>query len=109
MVTRPPAATGSSVDSILAGFKRTEIGVIPEDWEAKALQDLVDFANGKPHEGDVSSRGAYSLITLDSIGIDGRLKMDHKRVDLDDHSLQQDDIVAVLSDIAHGNLLGLCD
>lgn len=95
--------------AVRSGYKQTEVGVIPEDWEVWLLRDVVDFTNGKPHEGNVKSDGRYWLITLDSIGIDGRLKAEHKRTNIFDSSLRRNDIVSVLSDIAHGNLLGLCD
>ena len=91
------------------GYKQTEVGVIPEEWEVKYLREVVDFANGKPHENDLARGGRYFLITLDSIGIDGGLKAQHKETDVWDDSLKKDDLVAVLSDLAHGNLLGLCD
>ncbi len=91
------------------GYKRTKVGVIPRDWDIKQLKDIADFTNGKPHERDVIPIGRYQLITLDSVGIDGKLKADHKQTDVFDNSLQRNDIVTVLSDIAHGNLLGLCD
>ncbi len=78
-------------------------------WEVKRLVDVVDFANGKPHEDHVDEKGSFYLITLDSIGIDGKLKSEHRRTVLTDNSLVKNDIVIILSDIAHGNLLGLCD
>ena len=90
-------------------LRQTPAGVIPSDWEAIQLKDLAEFANGRPHEQDVSPGGRYKLITLDSIDINGNLKNEHKAIDEFDHSLERNDIVAVLSDIAHGNLLGLCD
>ena len=90
-------------------YKHTEVGVIPEDWDVQSMREIVDFANGKPHEANVESNGRYWLITLDSIGIDGRLKAQHKRTNAFDSSLMKNDIVSVLSDLAHGNLLGLCD
>jgi type I restriction enzyme, S subunit len=91
------------------GYKQTEVGVIPEDWDVASLRDIVGFINGRPHEGDVRVDGRYSLITLDSIDIAGNLKSEHKQTDVWDSSLRKGDIVAVLSDLAHGNLLGLCD
>ncbi|GKS65561.1 hypothetical protein YTPLAS72_28650 [Nitrospira sp.] len=94
---------------IKPGYKQTEVGLIPEDWDVCFLRNVVDFVNGKPHEGDIEPNGQYSLITLDSIGIDGRLKPEHKRINVSDSSLKKNDIVSVLSDLAHGNLLGLCD
>jgi type I restriction enzyme, S subunit len=94
---------------IKSGFKETTIGPIPTDWDVKPLQNIVEFANGKPHEGDVTIDGQFWLITLDSIGIDGNLKSVHKRTNAPDSLLHKNDIVAVLSDLAHGHLLGLCD
>lgn len=91
------------------GYKQTEVGVIPEAWDVQSLLDIADFSNGKPHEGDVNDEGCYQLITLDSVGIDGRLKLEHKRTNTWDSSLMKNDIVSVLSDLAHGDLLGLCD
>jgi type I restriction enzyme S subunit len=91
------------------GRKQAEGGVIPQDWEVRLLRDIVDFTNGKPHERNVEADGRYWLITLDSIGIDGELKAEHKRTNMLDYSLRKNDIVSVLSDLAHGNLLGLCD
>ncbi len=91
------------------GYKQTEIGVIPEDWEVVPVGDIGVFANGKPFESFVSKNGPFYLITLDSIDIDGNLKADHKRIDFYDNSLKKDDIVIILSDLAHGNLLGMCD
>lgn len=32
---------------VKAGYKRTEIGVIPYDWEVKELRELVEFLDGK--------------------------------------------------------------
>ena len=79
------------------------------EWQNVPLLDIVAFQNGKPHEQDVDKYGRYKLITLDSIGIDGVLKKEHKRTQVADDLLKQGDIVCVLSDIAHGRLLGLSD
>ncbi len=79
------------------------------EWDVKRLGDIADFANGKPHEGHMDATGQFYLVTLDSIGIDGKLKAEHKPIGVLDNSLQKDDIVTIHSDIAHGNLLGLCD
>jgi type I restriction enzyme S subunit len=78
------------------------------------LEGHVSRRSGGFHEWETARRnvktdGRYFLITLDSIGIDGGLKVEHKQTDVWDNSLKKNDIVAVLSDIAHGNLLGLCD
>ena len=64
-----------------SGYKQTEVGVIPEEWDSIRLANLVEFTNGKPHEGHIDPYGPYSLITLDSIGIDGKLKTEHMSTD----------------------------
>jgi type I restriction enzyme S subunit len=77
------------------------------DWEEKRLGEVVSFKNGKPHEPNVVKNGSNNLITLDSVSIEGKLKTKHKTVNINDNSLQENDIVTVLSDIAHARLLGL--
>jgi type I restriction enzyme S subunit len=79
------------------------------EWSIQPLGRLAQFKNGKPHEEFVLSGGKYNLITLDSISIDGVLKKYHRTVDQNDDSLLKNDIVMVLSDIAHARLLGMCD
>jgi type I restriction enzyme S subunit len=78
-------------------------------WEMKRLRDLVYYINGKSLEPYVSESGFYKLITLNSIDITGKLKNNHLKVMTSDGSLIKDDLVMVLSDVAHGNFLGLVD
>ncbi|TRZ48472.1 MAG: restriction endonuclease subunit S [Dehalococcoidia bacterium] len=99
----------TATTTIPKGYKQTEIGMIPVDWDVKKMSEVITFANGKPHENHVIPNGVYKLITLDSIGIDGKLKTEHRRIGAFDGSLKKGDIVMVLSDIAHAKLLGLCD
>ena len=79
------------------------------EWEEKALGAICDYWNGASHEGGVTENGSYYLISLNSIDIDGNLKPDMKRLLHTDNSLKKNDLVMVLSDVAHGNLLGLSD
>ena len=78
-----------------------------DEWQVKKLGDVVDFKNGKPFEDFVRNDGKYNLITIDSVDIKGNLKSKFKKVTKNDSSLKKGDIVTVLSDIAHGKLLGL--
>ena len=32
---------------VKAGYKMTEVGVIPEDWEIQRLREVVTFLDGK--------------------------------------------------------------
>lgn len=97
----------AAMQQLLTG--KTRLPGFYGEWEVKRLAEVVDFTNGKPHESHIDPAGRYQLITLDSIGIDGKLKTDHRTLGFSDNSLMAGDIVTILSDIAHGNLLGLCD
>lgn len=76
-------------------------------WKEKPLGAICDYWNGGSHESGVSDDGEYFLISLNSLDIEGNLKADMKKVDYLDGSLEKDDLVMVLSDVAHGNFLGL--
>ena len=92
-----------------SGYKQTEIGVIPVDWDVKKLGELADYKNGKSFESRITDSGDYFLVTLNSLDINGKLKNDHLRVSVSDKSLNKDDLVMILSDVAHGYFLGLTD
>lgn len=95
-------------DGTPKGYKQSELGEIPEDWEVVSLGAISTFANGKPYEPYINEAGPFKLITLDSVSIAGDLKQNHKAIGFFDESLQTGDLVCVLSDIAHAKLLGLC-
>ncbi len=77
-------------------------------WQRVRLGDICEFGNGGAYETLIVENGDFKLISLNSIDIDGNLKNTMKRVSFYDNSLKQDDIVMVLSDVAHGDFLGLC-
>lgn len=78
-------------------------------WQERRLGDLTEFINGKPHERYIVIDGDFALITIDSIDRSGRLKTIHRRTNVCLMPLKKDDIVTVLDDLAHGDLLGLSD
>ena len=78
-------------------------------WVTKKLGELVNYKNGMSHEDKISETGDYNLITLDSITIDGKLKKTHKKLKESNTFLKKGDLVMILSDVAHGNFLGLTD
>jgi type I restriction enzyme S subunit len=87
-------------------FKDNQGNDYPE-WECKKIKDLFTYKNGGAFEGDVVKNGSYNLITLNSIDIKGELKASHKTIGYTDNSLSKNDLIMVLSDVAHGNFLGL--
>lgn len=80
-----------------------------EKWEKKTLGGLCKYWNGNSHEKAVIENGKYHLISLNSIDIEGRLKLNMKKVNHTDNSLKKNDLVMVLSDVAHGDFLGLTE
>lgn len=76
------------------------------EWEEKKLGELSEYKNGKGHEDKQKTFGKYELINLNSISIDGGLKHSGKFVDETDTTLNRNDLVMVLSDVGHGDLLG---
>ena len=77
-----------------------------EDWEQRKLGDVAEYRNGKGHEEKQSDYGKYELVNLNSISIDGGLKPSGRFVDEAQDTLLKDDLVMVLSDVGHGDLLG---
>ena len=74
-----------------------------------SLGDICEYRNGESYEGHVVPNGRYYLITLNSVDIDGHIKNDHKKIDQADWCLSKNDLIMVLSDVAHGYFLGLVD
>lgn len=77
-----------------------------EDWEQRKLGELTTYRNGTGHEEKQSDVGKYELVNLNSISIDGGLKPSGKFIDEETETLIKDDLVMVLSDVGHGDLLG---
>ena len=77
-----------------------------DDWEQRKLSDMTEYKNGKGHEDKQRTHGKYELINLNSISIDGGLKHSGKYIDDANETLKKYDLVMVLSDIGHGDLLG---
>lgn len=77
-----------------------------EEWEQRKLGELTTYRNGIGHEEKQSDVGKYELVNLNSISIDGGLKPSGKFIDEEAETLIKDDLVMVLSDVGHGDLLG---
>lgn len=87
------------------GYKMTDIGLIPEDWDAQKLQELAVFYNGKAHENFISSVGCFIVVNSKYISSDGKvLKYSTKNA----CELVKDDICIVMSDIPNGKALAKC-
>lgn len=87
------------------GYKQTEVGVIPEDWEVELLPSVVDRSNGKAHEQFVVDHGRYVVVNSKFISSDGRVrKYTNKSYCL----AKKDSILMVMSDLPSGKALAKC-
>ena len=77
-----------------------------EAWEEYELGSVTEYKNGKGHEDRQTKSGKYELVNLNSISIDGGLKRSGKFIDDTTDTLLKNDLVMVLSDVGHGDLLG---
>ena len=90
---------------MVEGYKHTEIGVIPEDWDVKKLSKVSNFKNGKAHELFIDENGKYIVVNSKFISTQGRLfKCSNKNF----LPLRKGDITMVMSDIPNGKALAKC-
>ena len=68
----------SPLSPVPAGYKRTEVGVIPEDWEVEEIQSLVEIRTGSRNTQDSTDNGLYPFYVrshkvekIDSYSFDG--------------------------------------
>jgi type I restriction enzyme S subunit len=47
---------------MVEGFKNSDAGIIPNDWNAPLLSEISDFENGKAHEQFIDDKGDYIVI-----------------------------------------------
>ena len=52
----------SASATIPVGYKQTEVGIIPEDWEVKRLGDLLSVMHGKSQKDVVDDSGSYPIL-----------------------------------------------
>ena len=77
-----------------------------DPWEQHKLREMTVYRNGTVHEDKQSDKGEYELINLNSVSIDGGLKPSGRFIDEANDTLMLNDLVMVLSDVGHGDLLG---
>lgn len=90
---------------IKPGYKLTEVGVIPEEWEVKNLEALVDYTNGRAHEKSISNYGRYIVVNSKFIASDGEIRK------YSDHcfcSTSTGDVLMVMSDVPNGRAIAKC-
>jgi type I restriction enzyme, S subunit len=84
------------------GYKQSDVGIIPEDWEVKLLPDVCRFRGGKAHEQYVSEDGRYVCVNSKFISTDGK---DRKYASANFCPAKKNDILMVMSDLPNGRAL----
>ncbi len=66
-------------------FKQTEIGLIPEEWEVKRLNQIAEFIRGFSYKGSEkrTTNGEYIFITLNSVKEGGGFKKEFSYITTD--------------------------
>jgi type I restriction enzyme S subunit len=70
------AAAGSQRGEVPPGYKHTEVGVIPEDWEVVSFSELMGFRNGVNadksalHTADVPGRIQLAQSAIDAFSVE---------------------------------------
>ena len=90
---------------MVEGFKNTDAGLIPLDWEAPLLSEISDFENGKAHEQFIDDKGDFIVVNSKFISQDGRVAK-YSKANLS--PLAKGDIAIVMSDIPNGKALAKC-
>jgi type I restriction enzyme S subunit len=90
---------------IPVGYKQTEIGVIPDDWDVKELREIIDFSNGKAHENFISDDGDYIVVNSKFISTEGQVVKYSKQCFC---PAPANSILMVMSDVPNGRAIAKC-
>ncbi|OYU93570.1 MAG: restriction endonuclease [Bacteroidetes bacterium B1(2017)] len=90
---------------MVEGFKNTDAGIIPNDWNAPLLSEISNFENGKAHEQFIDDKGDYIVVNSKFISQDGKVvKYSNENLS----PLAKGSIAIVMSDIPNGKALAKC-
>ncbi|MFK8494428.1 restriction endonuclease subunit S [Aeromonas hydrophila] len=87
------------------GYKPSELGEIPEDWEVTYLLDVATLIHGKAHEPYVTEAGKYIVINSKFVSTGGEVR---KYCSQNDCAARNGDVLMVLSDLPNGKALAKC-
>lgn len=76
------------------------------DLSSFRINELIEYSNGNTLEPLITENGDLEVLNLNSVSINGQLKGTSKYISSPYPTLEKNDIIMILSDIAHGNLIG---
>ena len=91
--------------SVREGYKQTEIGVIPVEWNCQSMEDIFIITAGKSKSKFVVENGKYTLIDMGAIDRNGQI-VNKKFLDIEDDFLAAKDLVMPKDDIGGGQIIG---
>ena len=101
------------MQTIKTGYKNTEVGIIPEDWEVKTIGDISKLKNGYAFSSDFFSKTGPIVITPGNFKLEGGLKFNEKNTlrysgyISKEMQFQNGDLLIVMTDLTPDcNLLG---
>jgi len=62
----------STQQEVPEGYKQTEVGVIPEDWDVLPLGRLCSYQNGTAQESYFNKHGGYKIISIGNYSQNGK-------------------------------------
>jgi type I restriction enzyme S subunit len=92
-------------DGTTKGYKQTELGLVPEDWDIFSLLEIANLIHGKAHEPYVVDTGAYIVVNSKFVSTEGKVR---KYCSQNDCAAKKGDILMVLSDLPNGKALAKC-
>lgn len=95
----------TGTQTVPAGYKQTEVGVIPNDWNVEELNNIVDFKNGKAHENFVVENGKYIVVNSKFISTEGEVVKYSNEYYC---PTEKDSILMVMSDVPNGRAIAKC-
>lgn len=84
------------------GYKQTEVGVVPADWQVRLLPEVLKFRSGKAHEQHISEFGRYVCVNSKFISTDGAVR---KHSTSNFCPAKKGDVLMVMSDLPNGRAL----
>jgi type I restriction enzyme S subunit len=87
------------------GYKPTEVGVIPEEWDVSNLGALVSYTNGKAHEQSITDSGKFVVVNSKFISTEGLVR---KYTETCLCPASKDDVLMVMSDVPNGKAIAKC-
>lgn len=89
----------------MPGYKQTELGIVPEDWQIQSLPEALQFISGKAHEQFINDAGPYVVVNSKFISTEGGVR---KYASENFCPAKRGDVLMVMSDLPNGRALAKC-